>query len=100
MCELIATLKTAEERLMAAADRNLARVPVAQAGPGDVLLFRMRARGPAKHCGILVSGGFAAGAGEEPRMVHAYSGRGVVLSSVGPSWRRRIAAAYRFPEAG
>ncbi len=81
---------------MAAADRNLGRIAVEEAGPGDVLLFRMRARGPAKHCGILVD----SAAGSEPRMVHAYSGRGVVLSSVGPSWRRRIAAAYRFPKAG
>ncbi|SFI24469.1 NlpC/P60 family protein [Albimonas pacifica] len=82
-----------EERLFDACRRLLVELPTAEAGPGDVLLFRMRAQGPAKHLGILVETG-----GDEPRMIHAYSGRGVVGSSLGPSWRRRIAAAFSFPE--
>ncbi|MGG7565659.1 NlpC/P60 family protein [Rhodovulum sp. DZ06] len=80
------------EVLFEAAARHLARVPIPEARPGDVLLFRMRRTGPAKHLGILS----AVGAGE-PRMIHAYSGRGVVENSLGPSWRRRVAAAFRFP---
>ena len=82
-----------EERLLAGARRWLREIPVERAGTGDVLLFRMRAAGVAKHLGILV--------GEGPggaRMIHAYSGRGVVASTVGASWRRRIAAAFSFPE--
>ena len=77
------------EVLAEAAGRHLAPIRVEEAGPGDVLLFRMRRTGPAKHLGII------SGAGA--RMIHAYSGRGVVENSLGPSWRRRVAAAFRFP---
>ena len=83
-----------DERLLRAAARHLARISVDEAVAGDVLLFRMRRRAPAKHLAILTDMG-GAGIGE-PRMIHAYSGRGVVESSLGPSWRRRIAAAFRF----
>jgi len=58
---------------------------------GDVVILRMRARGPAKHLGIL-------GAVSPPSLIHAYSGRGVVLSALTPAWARRIAGRYRFPE--
>lgn len=81
-----------DEVLWRAAARRLREIPVDGAGPGDVLLFRMRRGVPAKHLAIL-SGSAAA----EPRMIHAYSGRGVVENSLGPSWRRRVAAAFRFP---
>lgn len=84
-----------EERLIAGAMRWMRPVPVAGARRGDVLVFRMRARGPAKHLGILTEDG---GPDREARMIHAYSGRGVVASSLGPSWRRRVAAAFSFPE--
>ena len=84
-----------EERLLAACLRHMRPRPAAEARAGDVLLFRMRVNGPAKHLGILIEAGDAA---REPRMIHAYSGRGVVSSSIGPSWRRRIAAAFSFPE--
>lgn len=83
-----------EERLLEAATRHLAPIPPGAAGPGDVLLFRMMRTAPAKHLAILTESGAPGG---EPRMIHAYSGRGVVESSLGPSWRRRIAAAFRFP---
>jgi NlpC/P60 family putative phage cell wall peptidase len=82
----------AEEALWRAAARHMAPVPRAAAAAGDVLLFRMRRGGPAKHLAILTDM-----RGAEPRMIHAYSGRGVVESSLGPSWRRRVAAAFRFP---
>ncbi len=81
------------EQLHLAALRHLRETPVRDAEPGDVLLFRMRAQGPAKHLGILVDADL-----DEPRMVHAYSGRGVVESSLGLSWRRRVVAAFSFPE--
>ncbi|MEO1460608.1 MAG: hypothetical protein AAFV49_24055, partial [Pseudomonadota bacterium] len=54
----------APERMLEAAGRWL--LPVAGAArPGDVLLFRMRAKGPVKHAAIL-----AAGAPPEGRMIH------------------------------
>ena len=79
------------ERLMDAAERWLDAVPFAQVG--DVLLFRMRQNAVAKHLAILVD----VKVGQE-KIIHAYSGRGVVLSPLTPSWARRIAGQYRFPE--
>jgi len=60
---------------------------------GDVLLFRMAAGCPAKHCAVL-----SAVEGPERRMIHAYWGRSVVESWMGPWWRRRLVAAFRWPE--
>lgn len=59
--------------------------------PGDVLLFRMRDKGVAKHLGILVT---------PDSFIHAYSGHGVVESSLSAPWRRRVTATFRFPERG
>ena len=81
-----------EEGLLAAARRHLIEIPTAELRVGDVLLFRMRRSWPAKHLAIV-----ADMSTPEPRIIHAYSGHGVVASSLGPSWRRRIAAAFRFP---
>jgi len=79
------------EHLMEAAMRWL--TPVETALCGDVLLFRMRQNAVAKHLAIL-----ATGMGPEPKIIHAYSGRGVVLSPLTPAWERRIVGKYRFPE--
>ncbi len=80
-----------QEVLMAAADRLLVRKADRALSPGQVLLFRMRDRAVAKHLGIVSQ------AGREPRFVHAYSGHGVVESSLSDPWRRRIAQIYEFP---
>ena len=79
------------EALRAAAERHLVRIAFEEAGPGDVVLFRMRDGSVAKHLGIL-----AAGAGA-PSVVHAYSGHGVLESPLSAPWRRRIVAAFSFP---
>lgn len=81
-----------EEGLMAAARRHLREIPQAEMRVGDVLLFRMRRNWPAKHLAIV-----SEMSAQEPRIIHAYSGQGVVASSLGPSWRRRVAAVFRFP---
>lgn len=81
-----------EERLWAAARRHMAEIAPAEATPGDVLLFRMRDAGPAKHLGVMARDGSGA-----PTMIHAYSGHGVVESSLGAAWRRRVVAAFRLP---
>ncbi|MFN3970508.1 MAG: NlpC/P60 family protein [Gemmobacter sp.] len=78
------------EVLMAAALRWL--VPAAEEAPGDVLLFRMREGGIAKHLGI------AAAIGAQAAFVHAYTGHGVVESPLSGPWARRVAARFRFPE--
>jgi NlpC/P60 family putative phage cell wall peptidase len=82
-----------EERLWRAARRHLREVAPDAAEPGDLLLFRMRAGAPAKHLGVL-----ALDARGAPTVIHAYSGRGVTESPFGPAWRRRLVAAFRFPE--
>ncbi len=97
------------ETLLNAALRHLVKVPLRDAAPGDVLLFRMDARAPIKHCAILdapiansqspveatgdwrlATGGF---------IIHAYWGRAVVRSRFVPWWRARWAASFQFPDA-
>lgn len=77
------------ETLLLAARRHLVETPLAAAQPADVLLFRMDARAPMKHCAIL---------DEEARIIHAYWGRAVVRSRFAPWWRARCAAAFAFPD--
>lgn len=81
-----------EERLWAAAQRHL--IPKARAAEavGDVLLFRMRDRGVAKHLGI------QGRTGAEASFIHAYTGHGVVESPLTQPWRRRIVARFTFPQ--
>ena len=81
-----------QERLLEAAGRHCAVVPgLAEALPGDLLVFRFRPQFAAKHAGIL------AGA---DAFIHAYEQAAVVESALVPSWRRRIAAVHRFPGKG
>jgi len=83
---------TGEERLLDAAHRLMSRVPEHAARAGDILLFRMIARGPAKHVGILVSDGL-----DQGRVIHAYSGHGVCETRLTGPWRRRLAGIFSFP---
>lgn len=83
-----------EETLLAAARRWLSEKPVADAAVGDVLMFRMAAGCPVKHCAILSDT-----AGPEFRMIHAYWGRAVVESWMGAWWRRRLVAVFGWPGA-
>lgn len=77
-----------EETLGLAAGRHMKPVAPDAAQPGDLLLFRMRRSGPAKHAAILSA---------EDRMIHAYSGHAVCVTPLGPWWRQRLAFAFRFP---
>lgn len=56
--------------------------------PGRLILFRWRPHLPAKHAGITVDGA---------AFIHAYEGRGVLISQLVPQWRRRIAGVFAFP---
>jgi NlpC/P60 family putative phage cell wall peptidase len=78
---------TGEETLVAAARRHL--IEVAPAQPGDVLVFRYRASTVAKHAAILAT---------PTTMIHAFEGAPVSEVALSPWWRRRLAAAFRFPE--
>ncbi|WP_428150244.1 NlpC/P60 family protein [Brevundimonas sp.] len=81
------------ETLLEAARRWLVERPIGQMRPGDVLLFRMADGSPVKHCAILTAMG-----PPEPRMIHAYWGRAVVESWMGPWWMRRLAAVFAWPD--
>lgn len=77
-----------EELMRDASRRHLQEIAVADARPGDVLLFRMARHAPARHAAILSA---------ENSIIHAYSGHAVREEPIG-AWRRRIAYAFRFPE--
>lgn len=83
---------TGEERLLRAALRHMERVGPERAEPGDMLLFRMVDRGPAKHAAILSHGSVPGG-----MMIHAYSGHAVCETHLTEAWVRRLVAAFRFP---
>jgi len=76
------------ETMADAAHRHLVEMEVAEAAPGDVLLFRMSPHGAAKHAAIQTPGG---------RMVHACSGRAVAEVHRGQWWQRRLSFVFRFP---
>ncbi len=77
------------EPLGEALGRHLAAVPAGVAlGLGEVLLFRLRARGAASHLGVLVRAGAA------PRFVHAWERHGVVESALSPPWARRLVGRF------
>ena len=65
-------------------------IPLAQIGPGALVLFRMAPRAIAKHVGILTT---------PDRFIHAYDRLGVIEEALTTAWTRRIAFAFRFPVA-
>ncbi|MBO6883556.1 MAG: peptidase [Marivita sp.] len=66
--------------------------PLEDEAPGDVILFRMRDRGVAKHLGLQTR------IGAEARFLHAYSGHAVVETALSVPWQRRIVARFAFPD--
>ena len=76
------------ETLAEAALRHMTAIALAEAGAGDVLLFRWRQNLPAKHAVILIG---------PDRFVHAQEGAAVATATLTPWWRRRVACAFRFP---
>lgn len=80
--------RSKDEPLLSAARRNLAEKPARNIEAGDVIIFRVAANGPAKHCGI---------ASSPNAFIHAYAGRAVVESWMNRWWRERIAGVFEFP---
>lgn len=80
------------EVLLWAARRWLVTKSLADAAAGDVLLFRMREGGIAKHLGL------QSDVGAHPQFIHSYTGHGVIESSLSMPWQRRVAARFFFPE--
>lgn len=114
---------TGEETLIAAARSYLVEVDPKLARPGDILLFRYRARTAAKHAGLLarlpaITDALNARSADELRsataasrgasfgglapqpdltLIHALEGATVSEVPFNAWWRRRIAAAFAFP---
>jgi NlpC/P60 family putative phage cell wall peptidase len=80
-----------QERLWHAALRHMPEA-TGDITTGQVLLFRMRAGGVAKHLGLVSA------TGDTPAFIHAYSGHGVVESPLSAPWMRRIAARFLFAQ--
>lgn len=56
---------------------------------GTLLVFRWKPEMPAKHLGIYVG---------NQRFIHAYERHSVIASPLVPSWQKRIAGLFTFPE--
>lgn len=86
--------ETGEETMRDAARRHLIEidsVPFRDGAPltiGDVVLIRVKERGPAKHSAI-TSG--------PVMIIHAYDRHAVAECTLPDAWRRRIAYAFQFP---
>ena len=76
------------EVLAKGARRMMMELPAADAGPGALILFRMRPGAIAKHVGIRTA---------PDRFIHAYERLGVIEELLTPAWQRRIAFAFLFP---
>lgn len=77
------------EVLAEGARTMMTEVEPAAAGPGALVLFRMKPRAIAKHVGIITG---------PDSFLHAYERLGVIEEPLSPSWRRRIAFAFLFPQ--
>ncbi len=79
--------RTGAETMAEAARRHLDEIALAEALAGDIVLFRMKENGPAKHAAVLV---------DRQRMIHAWSGHAVAETGLDAGWRRRMAFAFSF----
>ncbi len=84
------------EVMWEAACAFLIEIPIIAAESGALILFRMVASAPAKHCGILVPG-MAPGATDPLAVIHARETTGVTREAFTLPWRRRAVAAFLFP---
>jgi NlpC/P60 family putative phage cell wall peptidase len=69
--------------------RHLNAVALAAIAPGDVLLFRMVPRAPAKHCAILAERDGSL------TLIHARQNKRVSEEAFTPFWRSKLAYAFR-----
>ena len=77
------------EILAEGARRMMPEIACSEAGPGALVLFRMKPRAIAKHAGILTGPG---------AFLHAYERLGVIEEPLTASWARKLAFAFLFPQ--
>lgn len=80
---------TGAETLYSALRRHLAEIELSRLVPGDVALFRMHPRGPAKHCGIVGTKDAAL------TLIHSRQNKRVSEEIFSASWRKKLAYAFR-----
>jgi NlpC/P60 family putative phage cell wall peptidase len=78
-----------EETLYMALKRHLAEIAPRDIAPGDIALFRMLPRGPAKHCGIVAEKNGAL------TLIHSRQNKRVSEEVFSPAWRKKLAYAFR-----
>jgi NlpC/P60 family putative phage cell wall peptidase len=78
-----------EETLRDALARHLSEIDPREIAPGDVVLFRMMARGPAKHCAIVAEKDGAL------TLIHARQNKRVSEEAFLAPWRKKLAYAFR-----
>ena len=94
---------TGAETLYLALKRHLTEIAPRDIAPGDIALFRMSRRGPAKHCGIVARSNPLLDAGSKRStrfgkgltLIHARQNKRVSEEPFTPFWRRKLAFAFR-----
>lgn len=81
-----------EEALLFAAHRWLLPKSLEANDSGDVVIFRMRNGGVAKHLGI------TAHLHGQPTVIHSYTDHGVLETSLSLPWHRKIVGRFGFPQ--
>lgn len=93
-CQRETLLEAARRHLIEIAPAEVAGFSVgrdhASIAAGDVVVFRLRPGAMAKHCGII-------SARNPDRLIHAFESGPVCEINLSSWWRRKIAAAFRFP---
>jgi NlpC/P60 family putative phage cell wall peptidase len=80
---------TGVETLYMALGRHAREIGPMQLAPGDIALFRMLPRGPAKHCGIIAERDGA------PSLIHSRQNKRVSEEPLSLFWRNKLAFAFR-----
>ncbi len=80
---------TGQETLYTALARHFREVPAREAAPGDIALFRMLPRGPAKHCGIVAE------RDGQRTLIHARQNKRVSEEVFSPFWRKKLAYVFK-----
>jgi len=80
---------TGAETLYMALKRHAGEINPAEIATGDIALFRMLPRGPAKHCGIVSTRDGALA------LIHARQNKRVSEEPLSPLWRAKLAFAFR-----
>lgn len=80
-----------EETLYKGLKRHLTEIDTADIAAGNVVLFRMIAHGPAKHCGIVAEKNGVT------TLIHARQNKQVNEEVFTAAWRKKMAFAFEVP---